>query len=179
MASPTRLPEDQSSVVLLWTGEDPAFLAALQEQLEAAGTPFRQTSMGEDQGAPTADPLPIDFKPRFGFEVSVLSQDLPAAQAVLEKLLEQQPADMEIPAQAEVPPPTHGSISDSDENATIEVWSGADGDIARFLTAALMENEIPLNLDTLGGSTRVLVSPADSARAREIVREIVEGAPPR
>ena len=179
MASPTQLPEDQSSVVLLWTGEDPAFLAVLQEQLEAAGIAFRQTSLGGDQVAPSADPLPIDFKPRFGFEVSVLSQDQPAAQAVLERLLDRQPVDMEIPEQAEVPPPAHGSISDNDGNATIDVWTGADAGTARFLIAALKENEIPLNIDTVAGSTRVLVCPADSARAREMVREIVEGAPPR
>lgn len=179
MASPTRLPEDQSSVVRLWTGEDPAFLAVLQEQLEKSGIPFRQTSMGEDQVATTAHPLPIDFKPRFGFEISVLSQDQPAAQAVLERLLHRQRADMEIPEQVEVPPPVHGSISDNDANATIDVWTGMDAETARFLTAALRENEIPLNIDTVPGSTRVLVPPADSARAREIVREIVEGAPPR
>lgn len=179
MASPTQLPEDQSSVVLLWTGEDPALLAALQEQLDASGIPFRELSMGADQIAPIADPLPIDFKPRFGFEISVLSHDLPAAQAVLERVLGQEPADMEIPAQEQVAPPIHGSVSDSDANATIEVWTGADRDIVQFLIAALKENEIPLNLDTVGGSTRVLVPAADLARAREIVREIVEGAPPR
>jgi hypothetical protein len=179
MASPTRLPEDQSSVVLLWTGEDPALLAALQEQLETAGIPFRETSMGEDQIAPTADPLPIDFKPRFGFEVSVLSQDLPAAKAILEKLLDQPPADMEIPAQDGVQPLNTGSISNSGANPTIEVWSGADPATEQFLTVALKENEIPVSVDTGAGTTRVLVPPADAARAREIVREIVEGAPPR
>jgi len=35
----------------------------------------------------------------FGFEVAVLSSNLAAAQEVLEKLLEEEPADLEIPAQ--------------------------------------------------------------------------------
>jgi hypothetical protein len=176
MASPTRLPEEQSSVVLLWAGEDPALLAALKEQLESAGIQYRETALGEDQVAPTADPLPIDFKPRFGFEVSVRSDDLPVAQVMLEKLLDQEPADMEIPAQDEVAvPPVDGNTS---ANPTLEIWTGA-GERARFLMAALQENGIAATLEAAGQSSRVLVAEPDAMQAREIVREIVEGAPPK
>jgi hypothetical protein len=178
MASPYRLPEDEGSVVSLWTGEDPALHSALQEQLEAAGIPFRDVPLGEDQVAPTADPLPIDPKPRFGFEVSVLSGDFPAAQALLEKLLEEQPADLEIRAQEEDRAAEPALVFTTEVNPTVEVWSGVDDRIAQFLTAALQENEIPMHLDTAGDLTRVLVSAANANRAREIVREIVEGAPP-
>src|SRR6266478_8401201 len=96
-------PIPQGSLVLLWAGEDPAVRAALLEELEAAEIPFSEKSLGDDEVAPTADPLPIDWKPRFGFEVAVLSADLPAAQAILEKLLNEEPADLEIPAQDEAP----------------------------------------------------------------------------
>ena len=176
MASPTRLPEEQSSVVSLWAGEDPALLAALREQLESAGIPYRETSLGEDQGALAADPLPIDFKPRFGFEVSVRSDDLQVAQAMLEKLLDQEPADMEIPAQDEVAvPPVEGTTR---PNQTLDIWTGAD-ERAQFLMAALQENGIAATLEAAGQSSRVLVAEPDVMRAREIVREIVEGAPPK
>jgi len=178
MASPYQLPEDQGSVLLLWAGEDPAVYAALQERLEATGIPFRDKVLGEDQVAPTADPLPIDLKPRFGFEVSVLSSDFAAAEAILEALLDEQPADLEIPAQddaSSVEPPL---VSTTELHPTVEVWSDMDERIAQFLTAALQENEIPIHLETAGDLTRVFVSAANEARAREIVREIVNAAPP-
>jgi hypothetical protein len=170
-------PVRQGSLVLLWAGEDPAVHSALLEDLEAAQIQFSDKSLGDDEVAPTADPLPIDWKPRFGFEVAVLSTDLAAAQQVLEKLLDEEPVDLEIPAQegASVEPPM---IVATETHPTVEVWSGNDERIAQFLTAALQENEIPLHLENPGEQTRILVSAANDKRAREIVREIVEGAPP-
>src|SRR6266478_8015899 len=103
MASAYPIPEDQGSVVSVWAGEDPAFHATLLEQLESAGIRYSDKVLGDDEVAPTADPLPIDWKPRFGFEVAVLSADLAAARAILETLLNEEPADLEIPAQDEAP----------------------------------------------------------------------------
>jgi hypothetical protein len=59
------------------------------------------------------------------------------------------------------------------------VWTGADDKLAEFLTAALQENEIPMHLETPEGQTHIYVSAANESRAREIVREITEAAPPR
>ena len=170
-------PIPQGSLVLLWAGEDPAVHAALLEELEAAEIPFSDKSLGDDEVAPTADPLPIDWKPRFGFEVAVLSSDLAAAQEVLEKLLEEEPADLEIPAQegmAEEPP----LVVATETHPTVEVWNGTDDRIAQFLTAAMQENEIPIHIENPGDETRIYVSASNDKRAREIVREVVEGAPP-
>ena len=168
----------QGSVVLLWAGEDPALHAALLEQLQAAEIPFSDKALGDDEVAPTADPLPIDWKPRFGFEVVVLSADIPAAKEILEKLLEQEPVDVELPArdesEAEEPP----LVVSTEIHPTVEVWSGSDERIAQFLTAAMQENEIPIHLENFGDDTKISVSAANEKRAREIVREIVEGAPP-
>ena len=177
MASAYRIPEDQGSVVLVWAGEDPALHGTLLEQLESAGIRYSDKVLGDDEVAPTADPLPIDWKPRFGFEVAVLSADLPAAQAILEKLLNEEPADLEIPAQDEAPsePPL---VTVTELHPTIEVWSGMNDRVAQFLTAALQEIEIPIHLETAGDLTKVFVAAANEARAREIVREITEGAPP-
>jgi hypothetical protein len=55
----------QGSLVLLWAGEDPAVHEALLEGLEESKIPFSDKSLGDDEVAPTADPLPIDWKPRF------------------------------------------------------------------------------------------------------------------
>jgi hypothetical protein len=178
MASAYRLPEDQGSVVLVWAGEDPALHTSLLEQLEAAEIRYSDKVLGDDEVAPTADPLPIDWKPRFGFEVAVLSVDFAAAQAILEKLLDEEPADLEIPAQDEAPSAEPTLVFTTELHPTVEVWSGMDDRIAQFLTAAMQENEIPIHLETAGELTKMLVSAANEARAREIVREITEGAPP-
>jgi hypothetical protein len=171
-------PVPQGSFVLLWAGENPALHAALLEELQAADIPFSDKSLGDDEVAPTADPLPIDWKPRFGFEVAVLSTDLVSAKEVLEKLLDEEPADIEIPAQDETtaaePPP----VVATETHPAVEVWNGNDERIAQFLTAAMQENEIPIHLENPGEQTRIYVSAANEKRAREIVREVVEGAPP-
>jgi hypothetical protein len=178
MASAYRLPKEQGSVVLVWAGEDPALHTSLLEQLELAGIPFSDKILGDDEVAPTADPLPIDWKPRFGFEVAVLSADLAAARAILETLLDEEPADLEIPAQDEVPSEEPPRVSVTELHPTIEVWSGTDDRIAQFLTAAMQENEIPIHLEPAGDLTTVFVSAANEARAREIVREVVNATPP-
>jgi len=171
-------PMPQGSLVLLWAGEDPAVHAALLEELEAAEIPFSDKSLGDDEVAPTADPLPIDWKPRFGFEVAVLSTDLAAGQEVLEKLLEEEPADLEIPERDGVASSEPPLVVATETNPTVEIWKGSDDRIAQFLTAAMQENEIPIHLENPGEQTRISVSAANEKRAREIVREVVEGAPP-
>src|SRR5438309_8339975 len=116
-------PLRQGSLVMLWAGENPAVHANLLEELQAAGIPFSDKTLGDDEVAPTADPLPIDWKPRFGFEVAVLSTDLAAAQDVLEKLLDEEPEDVEIPARegvAEAEPPL---VVATETHPTVEVWS--------------------------------------------------------
>jgi hypothetical protein len=173
-ASPSR----GASLILLWAGEDPAIHAALLERLNAAGLPWKNMSLGDDEVAPTADPLPIDWKPRFGFEVAVLSPDLTAAQQILEKLLAEEPEDLEIPEQAAAPVEEPPLTVATELHPTVEVWAGNDDKIAQFLTAALQENEIPMHLENPDDQTRLYVSAANEARAREIVREVTEAAPP-
>jgi hypothetical protein len=171
-------PLQQGALVLLWAGEDPALHAALLEQLQAAEITYSDKTMGDDEVGPTADPLPIDWKPRFGFEVAVSSSDLAAGQQILETLLAEEPADLEIPAQDGAPAAEPPLVVATEEHGTVEVWNGADDRIAQFLTAAMQENEIPIHLENPGSETRIYVSGPNEKRAREIVREVVEGAPP-
>ena len=176
MSSSPRL---QGSLVVLWAGEDPAVHTSLVESLDAVGIPYKDLRLGDDQVAPTADPLPIDWKPRFGFELAVLSGDLPAARQILEKILGEEPQDLEIPAQGGAASPEPALTGTTELNPTLEVWAGEDDRIAQFLTSAMQENEIPIHLESLGNQTRIYVSSANEARAREIVREVTEGAPPK
>ena len=91
-------PTREGSFVILWAGENPVLHTTLLEKLDAAGIPYVDKAIGEDEVAPTADPLPIDWKPRFGFEVAVVSTDLDAAKAILDPLL-----DLELEPIVELP----------------------------------------------------------------------------
>ena len=63
------------------------------------------------------------------------------------------------------------------EDATAEVWCGEDAETAQFLKASLSGVGIGCVIGEDGVKSRVRVLPADETRAREIVREIVEGTP--
>jgi hypothetical protein len=174
-------PAPETSYILLWYGEDPAFHEALLEGLESSGIPYADKPIGEDENAP--DPLPIDWKPRFGFEVVVHHPDLPKAKEVLERLLSEGVlADVELPAEEDATEaeatktgPQPGAVG---EQLSISVWTGSDPRIIEFLTAALRENEIPIRANNEGDLTVIYVPASSAPRAREIVREITEGTPP-
>jgi len=167
----------QESLIILWAGEDPAIHATLLESLDAVGIPYKDLRLGDDEISPTADPLPIEAKPRFGFEVAVPSGDITAARQILEKILDQEPAELELPAQdAATTEPAPALISETELHPNVQVWFGTNETIAQFLVAAMQENQIPIHLETEEG-TRISVSAAHEARAREIVREVTEAEP--
>lgn len=63
------------------------------------------------------------------------------------------------------------------EDATVEIWSQNGDDISRDVAMALKENLIHCRVDHRDGLYKAFVMSEDEARAREIVREIVEGLP--
>lgn len=66
---------------------------------------------------------------------------------------------------------------EAEEPAT-EIWSGDEPELAEFIGASLQTNEIPFRRDAQSGMHVVYVHAEDEARAREIVREVVDGVPP-
>lgn len=64
------------------------------------------------------------------------------------------------------------------EDAIVEIWSQQGDDISGGIEMALKENLIHCRLDLDNGARKVFVATEDEGRAREIVREIVNGAPP-
>jgi hypothetical protein len=168
----------QGSLVMLWAGEDPGLHSSLVEELEAAGIPYIDKPTGADEVAPTADTLPIDWKARFGFQVAVPSSSLAMAEKILERLLDEEPVDMELSAN-DSPEPAAAEVKPSPLGATTcAVWSGSDEAQASFLSQALKENEIPVRVETRESEATVYVPAEEEMLAREIIREIVEGAPP-
>src|SRR5260370_10154905 len=181
------LPEAEGSVsktipsgplVPLWEGEDIVLHTTLLKELESSGIRYFDQAMGVFPGARRWDPFPIQPMTRFGYQVAVLSSDLGAAKGVLEKLLDEVPADIEIPAQDDAAAAEPPLVVATETHPAVEIWNGNDDRTAQFLTAAMQENEIPIHLENPGEQTRIYVSASNEKRAREIVREIVEGASP-
>jgi hypothetical protein len=64
------------------------------------------------------------------------------------------------------------------EDAKAEVWSGDSAELAEMLGNSLRENRIHSRHVETGGKHVLFVLRVGEARAREIVREVVEGVPP-
>jgi hypothetical protein len=103
---------------------------------------------------------------------------LAAARAILEKLLDQEPEDMEIPEQDRMLPEVANVPRSENEDLSCEVWTGTDSRLAVFLIEALHENDIPTHAENAAGETRIFVTPSSETRAREIIHEIRDATPP-
>lgn len=93
--------------------------------------------------------------------------------------------EMELAAQDEIVQPERPWDPDARQagDATVEVWSGDDPNLADLIRLSLRENQIYCRLvanktETGDGQSTLYVLPADEARAREILREISEASPP-
>ena len=64
------------------------------------------------------------------------------------------------------------------EDATVEIWAQDGDDISDGIAMALKENLIHCRSDHQDGIHKAFVLPGDEQRAREIIREIIEGEPP-
>lgn len=168
----------QGSLVLLWAGEDAALHTALVEALQSAKIPFFDKPPADEQLSPKVDVFRLNGGAHFGFEVSVLASRLADAETVLEKLLDEEPVDMELPAEDESAPLASDANPTMLSAATSAVWSGTDESQAGFLSQALKENEIPVRVESHSNQSTLYVPPEEETLAREIIREIVEGAPP-
>lgn len=65
------------------------------------------------------------------------------------------------------------------DDATAEIWSGDDQEMAEYLRLCLGGIGIGCVVREDGGKNHVFVLPAVEIRAREIVREVIEGTPPQ
>lgn len=90
------------------------------------------------------------------------------------------PETLTPPPEDDIPgPPNAGEETNwFPEDAIVKVWSSDKQEPRDFLVAALHENGIRCRLDKLDQREALFVLPQDEARAREIVREVVEGQPP-
>ena len=77
---------------------------------------------------------------------------------------------------------TDSGVTGDDENwnreAVVEIWAGDEPELAEFIAASLQINQIQFRHDRSGGKHSLYVLAEEETRAREIVREVVEGVPP-
>ena len=64
------------------------------------------------------------------------------------------------------------------QDEEVVVWSGEDPSLGDMLVASLHENQIDVRRENSHSKQSLLVSSQAEVRAREIVKEVVEGVPP-
>jgi len=163
---------------MLWEGEDLALFESLLDGLEAARIRYFDQPLGIYPGVRRRDPFPVQPMARFGYQVAVLSSDLGRARQILGKLLEEEPQEMELPAEDEELSKSPAGIVLDEEALTCEVWSGGDENSAEFLESGLKENGIPARMERHGARVSIYAPRSRETMAREIVRQIMEDAPP-
>jgi hypothetical protein len=145
---------------------------------EAYGTGEDET---ENVPHPTAENSP-------SFQALV---NLPLKEKLRERPREERPGLLESliwnSPEPEVEPATETKSRDSEawdphhwypEDATIEVWSGDQPELGELIVASLQENQIHSRLNCTAGKCALFVLSSDESRTREIVREIIDAAPP-
>jgi len=198
-ASPTASPgeSDEDPFCSIWQGDDSRIHAELCSVLDDAsiahktvrrqdhlfnlsnyrafqiGVPF---SMYERAEAAIAEAFDLDASDRGAVEALGTPLLLPETRRSIRKL----PTMLSPASDENIPgPPTNGSLSErAREEATARVWSGDDSSVRDMLVASLQENQIDVRQENDGGKWSLFVVAEAEARAREIVREIVEGTPP-
>ena len=174
---------NDDSLQILWGGSDLAKLTALQAALRDEGIRFWDTMIYHPSvGVLSSEPYYLQATR--GFEIRVRASDLERAKTALVWVESKETA----PGAPGEPLAPGGDNLDSkqelpydwDSNeATSEAWAGEDEPMAEYLASALRENGIPSRIpDEPGHRVRLCVRPEDLARAKGIVREITEGAPP-
>jgi hypothetical protein len=181
--------ELSSDLALAWRGSDPVSFSAALAALRNAGIPNYPVSDHDQFVWGLAIP-----RPRYGLLVSRV--DLQKALECVSGIVERSPLALGITpewalkedkaaesdtmnrtrSQQEIPDDIAPDLKL--EQATAEVWVGERGELAEVLQACLRENGIASVIDDSGGSTRIRVVSESEARAREIIREVVEGTPP-
>jgi hypothetical protein len=179
---PLRLPQSdkaiEDSARLLCNIYHPKFIVDLRKALEAARIPYNNASL-------TGGGIIPGVYYTANYTVVVLEQDFERATQVMSQVLQRWefepsagfrtgrdsflPYGLELAAKKGWDP----------EDISALVWSGENLGLAGGIGLALQEHEIAYRIGTQPLRTaKVFTHSADEVRAREIVREIVEGALP-
>jgi hypothetical protein len=169
----------EASLETVWSSEDQAECVWICRRLKSANIPYlvrepdRQFLTG----------------PKREFVIVVSQSHSQAAKEIIDEGKfdftdsEEDQAVMEIPTRDDRPlEEVHGDWNPHGwfpEDATLEIWNGDSKKSGSMIEMSLKENRINYRVELQREELKkVYVLPVDETRAREIVREIVEGAPP-
>jgi hypothetical protein len=153
--------------------------------LQEAGIPYRVKELPHCPG--------LQLEPRNEFQIFVLHPQFERAKELLgiQIAYGEEPnfpneaeiqAAMELPARDDLAvEENHSDYSPNywyPEDATVKIWSGDVRKKGETIELSLRENRINFRSEAKRDNLRIFVAPEDEARAKEIVREVVEGAPP-
>jgi len=179
---PLRLPQPDRPVEdwarLLCNIYHPKFNVDLRKALEAAGIPYNNASLTSGGIIPGMYHTP-------DHSVVVLEEDFERATKVMSQVLQHwefEPSagftvardpfldyGLELAAKKGWDP----------EDLSRVVWSGENLGPLGGIGLALQEHEIPYRVDTEQlGKAKIFIHPEDGARARELIREVIEGPQP-
>ena len=179
-----------------WKGEDPRVHAELCTVLDEAGIPhntvFRRDHLFNLRNYPAYEvgvPFSLFERAENAVREAYGTGDVEDVGSAEGKgsLIDRQPnavrrlpETLTPPREENLPgPPNAGAGTDwFAEDATVRIWSNDTNEPPDFLVAALHENGIRCRLDKNERNERLYVLPEDEPRAREIVREILEGQLP-
>ncbi|HEV2296948.1 MAG TPA: hypothetical protein VGR72_00340 [Candidatus Acidoferrales bacterium] len=176
--------ENMVSPTLLWHGFSGASFTDIRMALDSAGIAYNREELDARLlYTDTYNPL----------EIWVPEARLPEARKLVEGTLSRNDsaaASAQQPNDAYELPADDGEGADDirsenvareldPEDATSEIWSGADATTAEMLKSCLAEVGIACYVHhPESGNLAVRVLPEDEKRARAIVRQVVEGVPP-
>ncbi len=168
------------SLEILWRGSDPAKFTALQAALRDEDIPFWHTQVYDPAGGfLSSRPYYLEATP--GFEIRVHAADLERANSALKWIESKEIASSPAGDDPEFEHP-RASLKQSlpydwnPNEATSEAWGGEDEPMAEYLASALRENGIASRIpDEPGHRVRLCVRGEDLTRARDIVREVIDG----
>lgn len=196
-ANSARANQDRDlDAVLLWSGTDSQTFVAVRDALDWGKIlHFAQTRAGgvipglggefysvlvhrDDRNA--AEAVLETIRPRIQVNESADDQDSDDRQSdVLDvEDEEDESAQLEESDDGAAAPDDIADDFKPDE-ASAEIWSSDDRDLVEMIQMSLRENGIGCVLENRDGKQSLRVMPAAEARGKEIVREILEGAPPR
>jgi hypothetical protein len=177
-------PRKASPIVSVWEGGDPGERAAVTEALKEAGIPV----VDQDSAGHLFFP---SMNPKSGIFVS--AENLECAKKVLADLEAWEDSEELSEGDSAELPESDGSDKDDDEDDDVqadlseewheddpvsEVWKGSEEDIADTLSMCLREIGIGSLKLSENGLWRLVVRPEKEAKAKEVVREVVDASPP-
>ena len=163
---------EQNPAKVLSSLAHPQFLADLGNALREAGIPFNNANFPEGPGTRRSD-------------IVVVDSDFNRATQVLEQVLQYWEFARSISlGLSRDPREPYWSSRAHDkgwyaEDLEFLVWTGSNVWVLDSVAMALREHEVPYRVEApQPGTAKVFIHPEDEERAREIVREAVDGPPP-